>query len=1065
MNRENKLQLLYIPATYWNDPSSSFELISNERQPPKKSSFFILWVPSNKSDEILTKQINLTFPSIPLKKLLTCKINLAIPSSKSKTGKIKIDSKKKFEVISHIAKIIPILPATKLLYQLEIIENTDRTRIHYSNSIKTWALLTKFVFEILNKGQFVPVIEPTMEKLYNSQWRLILKSQYDNDRFKSILSHSSWSAFCLPINNIYEKDVVITNGLWHPSYLFSVFLDSVGDYLIRSTLKKSKFQTFDEFYSTEIKKEVDPDFRLNWDYKFLKTLIKQDNGFKVDEYYESILPSLIQNWTQSALGFRFSYDFTLSMELKYPEKVEGDWSIKISLSSHDGTTIIPLNELWEGNELNKEIYSKIFKGDKQYLEIILRALGAASKIFPPVKKAFLENIQHEIKLTSSEVMEFLKYPKDLLIQSGFNIILPEVFTLSGKQRLTTNLIIRSKKDSKKNRGLSSGLPAIFDIDSMLDIKWDARIEGKKISEDEFNNLIDSKEPLVKLNGKWILINQNDVEDLRNIKKFRVNNYFDALKLGLIGKVQLQENGSKYDVIVEGELHEIITRIQSIESFEEIPCPTSFNGKLRVYQEEGLKWIGNMTKFNFGLCLADDMGLGKTIQVIAFLLYLKEVYPNNKGSILVVCPTSVLFNWQREFRKFAPTLEVLLHHGPNRYKQASKIPEFLKAHRIFLTSYGTIRNDIDFLETIQFSGIIIDESQNMKNYNSKQTKAIYKLKSQYRICLSGTPIENRLLELWSLFNFLNPGLLGSREEFQEKFILPIERFQNQEAINDLKLIIAPFILRRVKSDRSIIQDLPEKNEMKLMIELTSEQVMLYKDLTEETIIMIDDSTVDNRKKSGLILALLVKLKQICNHPYQYLKKDIASIEADKEMNQIISQSNKLERLLEMTDEVISNGEKVLIFTQFTQMGSIIKKILEWKYNFKILYFHGSVPEKKRSEIIDDFQSEEIESPPILILSLKAGGTGLNLTQGTTVIHFDRWWNPAVEDQATDRAYRIGQKSVVNVYKFITHRTIEEKIDLLLEEKRGLSEKILTSTGESWISNLNTERLKELLLLSD
>ncbi|MBA7532706.1 hypothetical protein ES705_24936 [subsurface metagenome] len=354
---------------------------------------------------------------------------------------------------------------------------------------------------------------------------------------------------------------------------------------------------------------------------------------------------------------------------------------------------------------------------------------------------------------------------------------------------------------------------------------------------------------------------------------------------------------------------------------------------------------------------------------------------------------------------------------------------------------------------------------MKNYTSKQTLAIYKLKSQYRICLSGTPIENRLLELWSLFNFLNPGLLGNREEFQDRFIIPIERFQNQEAINDLKTIIAPFIMRRVKSDRSIIKDLPGKNEIKITIELTKEQVILYKDLSEETLITIDDSTVDNRKKRGLILALLVKLKQICNHPYQYLKKDITSIETDKEIKHIISQSNKLERLLEMTDEVISNGEKVLIFTQFTQMGTIIKKILEWKYNFKILFFHGSVPENKRSEIIDDFQSEEIESPPILILSLKAGGIGLNLTQGTTVIHFDRWWNPAVEDQATDRAYRIGQKSVVNVYKFITNRTIEEKIDALLEEKRDLSEKIVTSTGESWISNLNNEKLKELLVLSD
>ena len=540
---------------------------------------------------------------------------------------------------------------------------------------------------------------------------------------------------------------------------------------------------------------------------------------------------------------------------------------------------------------------------------------------------------------------------------------------------------------------------------------------------------------------------------------------EALKLGLTGKVQLQENGNEYDVIVEGELSEIIERIQSIESLEEISCPSSFHGKLRPYQQAGLNWMGNMTRFNFGLCLADDMGLGKTIQVIAFLLYLKEKFPNNPGSTLIACPTSVLFNWYRELKRFAPDLEIVLHHGAKRLKNAVDIPEFLKPHRIYLTSYGTLRNDIDFLENVEFSGIIIDESQNMKNYASKQTQAINKLKSQYRICLSGTPIENRLLELWSLFNFLNPGLLGIRGEFQEKFILPIERFQNQEAADKLKLIISPFIMRRVKSDKSIINDLPEKNEMKIFIELSEVQVKLYKELVETTLEKIDTISTDKRKKTGVILGLLVKLKQICNHPNQYLKITTASIDEDAKMKEIISQSQKLERLIEMTDEVISNGEKILIFTQFTKMGDLLQKIFEYKYKFKILYFHGSVPEKKRREIVDEFQSQDTESPPILILSLKAGGTGLNLTQGTAVIHFDRWWNPAVEDQATDRAYRIGQKFVVNVYKFITNGTIEEKIDSLLEEKRDLADKIIASTGESWISDLTDEKLKELLLLSN
>jgi len=1063
MKLVDKLELIYIPASYWNEPLSGFELISKAKQLPRNSSFFLLWNPTNPSEKELTEQTRLSFPTIPANKLLTCKINFAVPAHSLKADDV-IDSSQFFEISSFIGKIMPIAPAVKLLFQLEIIGSQDRGVERFSNSVKTWAFLTKLIFELLNNGKFIPILEPITSERYNGQWRLLLKSQKDKDRFKTILNNSSWSAFCLPINFIRVNGAIKSDGLWHPSYVFSIFMDNIGDYLIRSTLNKSDFRTFKEFYSTEITKETDPDFKLGWDYKFLKALIIKDPSFKVEEFYESIIPALIKNWTQSAQGLTLKHGFTFNLDLKYPKKPEDDWPLSFYLSLQDGAKTIPLNELWEVSNSKKKEFQQFFENDGQFLEIILRALGAASKIFPPIKRALLENIKGEINLTSREVMDFLKYPKDLLIQSGFNIILPDVFRRGGKQRVSAKLIIRSKKEKKVRKGIHPGLPSIFDINSMLESKWELSLEGKKISDEKFDNLINSDDPLINLSGKWILVDQQNIEDLKGIRDSETRSYMDALKLGLAGKIQLQENGIKYDVLVEGELSDIVEKLQSVDSFEEIPSPSSFNGTLRPYQQEGLTWMANMARFNFGLCLADDMGLGKTIQVIAFLSYLKDQLPHNLGSVLIICPTSILFNWHRELKKFAPDLDVVLHHGAKRITEASGISEFIKPHRIFLTSYGTLRNDIDFLETIDFNGIIVDESQNMKNYASKQTKAIYKLKSQFRICLSGTPIENRLIELWSLFNFLNPGLLGSRVDFQKKYVLSIERFQNQEVTNNLKLIIAPFILRRVKSDKSVIDDLPEKNEMKIIIELTEEQVKLYKKLVEDTLKEIETLQTDKRKKKGLVLALLVKLKQICNHPSHYLKIDITSIDLDAKMEEIVSQLQKLERLLEMTDEVISNGEKVLIFTQFTQMGNILQQILEHKYKFKILFFHGGVPEKKRKEIVDEFQSKNIESPPILILSLKAGGTGLNLTQGTTVIHFDRWWNPAVEDQATDRAYRIGQKSVVNVYKFISKGTIEEKIDFLLEEKRYLADKIVSSTGESWISNLDDEKLKKLLLLS-
>ncbi|NVM46382.1 MAG: DEAD/DEAH box helicase [Candidatus Lokiarchaeota archaeon] len=1061
----SKLELSFIPSSYWNEPLSGFKLSSEGPDLPKDSNFFVLWIPSNNSEDILSKHITEIFPRIPVNKLISCNIKLAFPPLEIADNSQEKSSLNFYEISLCIAKIIPIGPAVKLLFQMEILDNVDRGIKHYSNSIKTWSFLTKLVFELLNKGQFIPSLETNKNKGYNGKWNLLLKSQNDKDRLQTILKRASWSAFCIPINFIQFNGGYKTNGLWHPSYLFSFFIDTIGDYLIRSTLNKMKFRTFNEFYSKELKKEDSSDYRPGWDYKFLKSLITKDSNFKIQSFHETILPALIKNWTQSGRGFTLKHGFVFNLELKYPETPKNDWPLVFYVSFQDRAQNIPLHKLWEENNQKKLEKLKIIDSKGEFLEIILRAIGTASKVFPPIKRALVEKLQDEISLTSSEVIDFLKYPKDLLIQSGFNVILPEVFRRDGKQRLSAKLIICSNSSIKTKEGAFQSLPSIFDVHSILDFKWEATIEGKRISDEAFKDLINLDEPLINMDGKWILVDPQSIADFKQSETPEFENYMDVLKVGLLGKIQLRENGTEYDVIIEGEFNDIISKLQTVKSFEDIPCPSSFNGTLRNYQQEGLTWMGNMTKFNFGLCLADDMGLGKTIQVIAFLCYLKKNYPEKPGSVIVVCPTSILFNWHREIKKFAPDLDILLHYGPSRIKDASDIPEIIKPHRIILTSYGTLRNDIDLLESINFSGIIVDESQNIKNYTSQQSKAINKLRGQFKICLSGTPIENRLLELWSLFNFLNIGLLGKRKEFQNRYIIPIERFQNQDAIEKLRLIIAPFILRRVKSDKTVIKDLPDKNEMKIIVDLTETQVKLYRELVENTLKDIADISSDIRKKRGIVLALLVKLKQICNHPSQYLKLDMESLELEKNLQEFVSQSQKLERLIEMTDEVLLNGEKVLIFTQFTQMGDILKSVLEQKYNFEILYFHGGVPENKRREIIDQFQSNDLESPPILILSLRAGGTGLNLTQGTTVIHIDRWWNPAVEDQATDRAYRIGQKSIVNVYKFITKGTIEEKIDNLLEEKRELADAIVASTGESWISDLDDDKLRNLLNLGD
>jgi SNF2 family DNA or RNA helicase len=1058
MDTSNKLQLTFIPFGYWKELFSSFQLIDNKDPLPKNVDFFLFWINSKESEEILNDEIQTSFPKIPVNKLRTCKIRLAFPFDE-----------KIFEIKHVVGKIAPMVPLVKLLFQLQIIEDVDRTSKHYSNSIKIYAYLTKFLFELLNRGNFVPVLESYNENQFKGKWRLLLKTQEDSDRFNAILKNCPWSVYNLPANSIVEKkrgkntEVYIADGLWHPSFLLSNYLDVAGDLIIRNTLNNVNFQTFKQIYSTEHEKENDPDYNTSWDFKFLRSLINDNADFQITRFHENITPIIIRNWSQITQDFILKHGFSFVLELNYPQELEQLWPLRFFILFQNNVKI-PLNELWTEHYKSLEKIENFIVNKEYFLEIILRALGTASKIFQPIRQALEKEIPNEIQLTSSEVIDFLKYPKDLLIQNGFNIILPEVFTHGAKQRLTARLIIRSKED-KKVKGKSVALPSFFNINSILEYKWETSLKGEPLTEDEFKELIEKQEPLINWRGEWVLIDQQDVADLRNLLEKNQTSgpkgYLDALKLGLTGNIQLQDHGTKYNVILEGDFSNFIERIRSIDHFEPIQCPESFKGNLRPYQQKGLIWMGNMCKFNFGLCLADDMGLGKTIQVIALLLYFKENFPEEIGSILIICPMSLMFNWQRELKRFAPDLEIILHHGADRFKDAKFISEFLKPYRIFLTSYGTIRNDIEFLETIPFSGIIVDESQNIKNYNAQQTQAIYRLQSKYRICLSGTPIENRLIELWTLFEFLNPGLLGPKIDFQKNFVYPIERFQDQDAIEKLKKILSPFILRRIKSDKSIISELPDKNEMKIFVKLSDNQVELYQEVVKDTLKNIG-SIISNKMN---VLNVLIKLKQICNHPYQYLKKNVPNFADNDTMEGFISQSQKLERLIEMIEEVISNGEKILIFTQFTQMGDLIYKLLQFKYKFNILYFHGKVPEKKRKEIVDEFQSNRIESSPIMILSLKAGGTGLNLTKGTTVVHFDRWYNPSVESQATDRAYRIGQTKQVNVYKFITLGTIEEKIDALLEEKKELTESILESKGESWISDLNIEDFKNLFTLTN
>jgi len=498
------------------------------------------------------------------------------------------------------------------------------------------------------------------------------------------------------------------------------------------------------------------------------------------------------------------------------------------------------------------------------------------------------------------------------------------------------------------------------------------------------------------------------------------------------------------------LAEMIAKLNDPSRLEIMDDPEQLQGTLREYQKRGVSWIQYLEKLGLNGCLADDMGLGKTVQVIASLVKEREVSDTILPTLLIA-PTSVVGNWKKEIEKFAPHLKVIVHHGSDRTQDEAEFKTASLNNDIVITSYTLARKDSKLLNSLNWQRVVIDEAQNIKNPKAAQTKAILSLKSTHRLALTGTPVENRLLDLWSIFNFLNPNYLGKEAQFQKSFEIPIQKENNETQSTVLKKLVQPFILRRVKTDKQIIKDLPDKIEHKQYCNLTKEQASLYEAVVKDVIDQLEDAEGIQRK--GLILSTLMKLKQICNHPRQFLQ-DGSEFTPER--------SHKLERLGEMLEEVIAEGESLLIFTQFTEIGEAIQRYLKHNLHYNTYYLHGGVPQKKREQMITQFQDPEAE-PSAFVLSLKAGGVGITLTKANHVFHFDRWWNPAVEDQATDRAFRIGQKKNVFVHKFVTLGTLEERIDQMIEDKKKIAN-LVVGADESWLTELDNDSFKKLIALN-
>jgi SNF2 family DNA or RNA helicase len=609
-------------------------------------------------------------------------------------------------------------------------------------------------------------------------------------------------------------------------------------------------------------------------------------------------------------------------------------------------------------------------------------------------------------------------------------------------------------------------------------EWELTLGGRELGRSEFEQMAAMRTPLLRLENRWIELDPEQVEMAQRYIVERQPTGIMSLLQAVRVVQSLNTQGAEtlapaspavlglppsvpqvlpVDVVdVEGWLSDVIGQLQEQEPDEIIMEPEGFVGTLRPYQRRGVGWLAYLRRLGLGACLADDMGLGKTVQAIALLLYertLARAAANTANTevahnpVLLICPTSVVANWRREVERFAPSLRVLVHHGGNRLTDDAFV-RAVAEHDIIITSYGTARRDVEILKQWRWSDLILDEAQNIKNPVAKQTQAVRSLPARNRIALTGTPVENRLSELWSIVEFLNPGYLDTHERFRQRFIVPIERYNDDDRAAELRRLVQPFLLRRVKSDPTIISDLPEKNEMVVYCSLTEEQATLYEKVVQETLAELDRS--EGIQRRGLVLGLLTRLKQITNHPAHYLKQP----------GPLSNRSGKLERLTEMLDEALTVGDHALVFTQFVEMGTLLRNHLREIFGVEVLFLHGGTPAPQRDEMVQVFQTED--GPPIFILSLRAGGSGLNLTRASHVFHFDRWWNPAVENQATDRAFRIGQRRNVQVHKFVVAGTLEERINAIVEGKQNLADTIVGS-GEQWLTELSTEQLRDLLTL--
>ncbi len=920
-----------------------------------------------------------------------------------------------------LAWTVPVLcvdPATALtVLELPVAEARYGASMHHLAEVATLAR------DLAERGRVLPTVEPRAEGAPpEGRWRPILQGP-------DIVAVHALSAAMPPVCRAEAGGPHDATGQ-NPTDLVTQAVATLTDAVVRDRLSGTPLLP---------RRRGRPPRRMPPAEAWLTSLTAADPRFEAEDDEVAALVADLTPWTEFGAGptgpARLTFRLTEPATALEPDDEDSSgWRLEFWLQSvQDPSLLVPAGQVWTGGE-------GLGRWMSRPDELMLAELGRATTIYPALAGALRSPRPAAMDLDTEGTYDFLTARAAVLDQAGFGVLLPSWW---GNGR---RLGLRGSASTPRDTAVAGGR---FSREALVDFEWRLAVGDDLLTDDELAALAATKAPLVRLRGQWVAV---DPDHLRRGLEFLARGpehpltAAEVIALAASHPDDLDTPLPVTAIHAEGALGELLAG-SAERVLQPLATPDGFEAQLRPYQRRGLSWLAFMWELGLGACLADDMGLGKTIQLLALEAHQRAERADARPTLLL-CPMSLVGNWQREAARFAPRLRVYAHHGPDR-RHGAELERHLGTADLVVTTYHTATRDIDELAAYDWDRLVLDEAQAVKNSLSRAARAVRRLPAGHRVALTGTPMENRLAELWSIMDAVNPGILGSPESFRARYAVPVERHGETEPAERLRAITRPYLLRRVKTDPSIIDDLPEKIEIKQHYRLTTEQAALYRSVVEEMMRRIETSTGIERR--GNVLATMTKLKQVCNHPAQLLH----------DHSPVGRRSGKVTRLEEILEEILAEGDRALMFSQYTDFAELLLPHLSARFDTDILYLHGGTPKKRRDEMVARFQSAD--GPPLFLLSLKAGGTGLNLTAANHVIHLDRWWNPAVENQATDRAFRIGQKRSVQVRKFVCMGTLEEKIDEIIEEKKALADAVVTD-GERWLTELSTGALRDLFALS-